>query len=191
MKLSLSQFNFDQAPNKREKYIFFVAMAVFFMVFMKSCWYPSTTAISDIKKDISTLESDRSILTKKNVPQAKRPSAIDPNKQGLYNEFGKKVWKDPDAVIIKELTGPTVLRGLKIDSINMVESKIEGDILKERFQMQVSGTFASIGSYLARIEGLPIIMIIDKLKMNRSPGTDDRPEGSIDAELGGVVYGWK
>lgn len=193
MSLYLAKVDLHQIPNKREKIIFFLTMFVFCFVFVKSCWAPSRKAMDTAKSELSGVMAEKEDLEQaiKRAPPG-RPTEI---KGGAfevpvkYTKWARRAADNPDSVMMLEFSNPAVLRDVRMTGIEFADEKgkEEAGVISRRFAMKLSGPFTSVGGYLSRLEGLPILVIIDTIQLN----ADKTGSGRVDAVVSGVLYGWK
>lgn len=191
METSLSNINWHQRPNKREKIIFFITIFIFLFGFIKSCWQPSSGAIGTVKADIKTTQTERQTLQNlASNMSGDMESTINISKEEweLFDKMAKKIAAAPDAILMREFSSPAILRGVKLSEIKFDKKKDEGGIIKQKWSMTLIGSFLSIGSYVENIENLPILLIINNVNIHT---LKESKVGHVSATIEGVAYGWK
>ncbi len=192
MNLHLSNVDWQQLPNRREKVIFALAMVIFMFVFIKSCWGPSGDAISLLKKEIKESGGERNsveavIKNKDGKPGAGSVWQGTMKQRLYYTELAKKMADDPDLIMMNEFSNPALARDVKITKIDMPDQKVESGVTKQAWTVYIRCSFISVGEYLSRLESLPMLLIIDNMDVQ----TTGDAFGGVKAEVKGEVYGWK
>ncbi len=192
MNLHLSNVDWQQLPNKREKLIFVLAIVIFLFVFIKSCWVPSGDAISLVKKELEASGGERrsiesGVKNKDGKPGAGSGWQGTMKQRFYYTGLAKKMADDPDLIMMNEFSNPALSQGVKIAKIDMPDSKVEAGITKQPWTIELKGSFISVGEYLDRLESLPILLIIDSMDIQ----TTGDAFGGVKAGVSGNVYGWK
>ncbi len=191
MKLGFSQVDWHAAPVKREKIIFFVALFIFLIGFMKSCWQPSNRAIRMMKEEVKTAQSEKQvfqdILSKAGAMTSKASLGANKEEWAIYNKMANNIAIAPDAILMREFSSPAILRGVRLYGVEFESPTNQSGVVTQKWKMKLGGSFETIGQYLERLENLPIILII------RSVGIDvvTNGFGHIDVDLEGIAYGWK
>ena len=192
MGFSFSKESLQEIPNRREKIIFFVAMFVFIIGFMKSCWNPSTTSLRVVKSEIKTMQIDRKAISDivsnmGGTSDLRQNFNMGKDEWAIYDKMARKVANAPDAMLIREFSSPALLKSLDLTGVDFESRKIEGGVVKQKWKVSVEGSFMDIGGYLENLETLPILLIVKKIHVE-SIGNE---RGHVSAEIEGVAYGWK
>ncbi len=155
MSLKLAKIDLKQKLNKRETIIFIATLLVSCLGFFKVFALPGQKAITDAKQQIQTLENERKQLAAKSVGK----TAPEPK---------KKQWlSSADAVeeALDALVRPTYMKGVKVISMQLAESKTEKAFTKRSAILTVSGNFTAVGRYLEDLENLPAPFVIETISM--------------------------
>lgn len=189
MNLDITKVDWKAMPTAREKTIFYGALFFFFIFFLRSCWFPSMNAITavqqemnDAMKEKSEIESPAGFL---GMPSQKWLGTEE--KRGEYLSAAKKLSDSPNIVMMREFSNPALLRGLKLIDIKFEQASQQKGVLTQPWKLSLYGSFVSVGSYLERLESLPMLLIIDNIDIK----TSNDPLGHVSAEVSGTGYGWK
>jgi hypothetical protein len=87
---------------------------------------------------------------------------------------------------MKELSNPVITGDVKIDNINLPDPLPEEGVIKQPWKMNIFASFISVGEYIERLENMPILMTIDRIKIMSAGDI----YGHVNAELEGTAYGW-
>ena len=192
MKFSFSSVNWKQLPNKREKIMFVAALIVFTFGFFKSCWNPSSKAISFAKEDMKVAIQEKKQIKKALKEQSKIQKPVKRNvvtsaKMELYEGWAKTVAVLPNSILMRDFSSPAILRGVKLQQVDLQETKQKGAITELAWEITTSGSFISVGGYLERLETLPMLLIVEEIDIKNNTVI----MGHIDAMIKGTAYGWK
>lgn len=179
-----------EMPNKREKIIFFAAIFLFSIVFLRTCWYPSHNAISVLKGErteaLYTVESLQNAM-KADAPKGSVWNGT-PQTLELYNRWAAQVaGMGADTALMNELNSQALLKAAQLRSLSFKDVTREEGVLKRGFEAQLYGDFAPVVECLDRIYDIPLLMIIEGMTLTNANQT----EGEVNLNLEGVVYGWK
>ncbi|MBI2091582.1 MAG: hypothetical protein HYT75_01115 [Deltaproteobacteria bacterium] len=192
MNIHLSSVDWQQRPNRREKIIFACSVLIFFAVFLKSCWYPSNKAIGVAKSELKGIIEEK-IALERNAGLLQDTDAKGklwtgtPDERVAYIKMAQRVSESPNVVLMKEFSNPALLRDVKLSNIDFPDQKNESGMIKQQWKINVNGAFVSVGKYIERLEGLPMLLFIDNITFNSA----NDPFGRVNAEVEGTVYGWK
>ncbi len=189
MDFYLSKVSLRENPNKREKMIFFVAMIIFSFVFLRSCWYPSFEAMTDVKKEYA--DSNETLKKLKGTSDSQGLAGMwsgDPVTADRYAGYAASALNvGADASIMKQFSSQSFLKDVELKGISFSDGPKEDGIMTRGFKISLYGPFSSVGGCLNRIAQIPLIMTINSVTMANSPDE----EGRVNMNMEGVVYGWK
>jgi len=186
MNLTQIQNELAQKPNRRELVIFGLVLFMGVIVFFRSCYSPSNTAISGAKKEIAALRGEAASASSASAkPQLPVWNGSDAQRR-IYENFARTLGADPDARLIRTFSNPNMQQGLKLINIELPVDQGARAELKQKFKVSLSGPFDGVGEYIQRMASLQMLMIIDKVTMTLT----DEESGRINADIEGVVYGW-
>lgn len=189
MDFYLSKVALKENPNKREKMIFFIAVIIFSFVFLKSCWYPSFEAMTDVKKEYGGSKETLATLKGTNGPQGSTNVWTgDQTTADKYAAWAASVTEiGTDASIMKQFSSQSFLREVQLKGISFSEGPKEDGVMTRGFKVSLYGPFSSVGACLNRMSQIPLIMTVNSVTMMNSPDQ----EGRVSMDMEGVVYGWK
>ncbi|PIR21193.1 MAG: hypothetical protein COV45_00165 [Deltaproteobacteria bacterium CG11_big_fil_rev_8_21_14_0_20_47_16] len=180
--MGLQSVDWQQKPNARERTMFFAAMIVFFLGFLKACWFPSRSALSDLKEELHKLEQEKSVsIHLQATPQA---GATIPQIPQSGSTAGIGSLKDVQSAI-GTISQPLLLRGVKIQEVKTTDLEHEGNIVSQNVELQLVGSFYSMAEYLESLESLPAPLVIEDFSLALN---DDR-SGKVLADIKGRFYG--
>lgn len=181
MPLGLQSVDWQQKPNVRERIMFFAAMAVFFLGFLKACWFPSRSAIADLHDEIDKLHQE------KKVAMQLRPDIAAPGGAPIAASpvlTGAGSIKDVQSAI-KNISQPLVLKGVKLLGVKVEELERDGNVVRQKVEMQLSGSFYSVAEYLEVVETLPAPLVIEDFSIS----LNDDKSGRVTTMIKGSFYG--
>jgi hypothetical protein len=180
--MKLGSVDWRQKPNPRERIIFFGTLVVMLFGFVKSCWLPSREAISILKEDLTKVEQEaqvaREMKDMPTQPLSAVPTMISPALRGI----GKV--RDVDN-IVKLFSQPLLLKGVQIKAVKISPPEHEGNMVRRRLELTVTGNFYAVGQYIESLEGFETPYIIEDFSMVR--GGDK--SSMVTVTLKGLVYG--
>ncbi len=190
MALQVTSVNWREAPNRREKVIFFIALLVSVFVFLKSCWLPSREALSGVQINLEETLKKKEALAfaqKQFGKPEKKQSASEKTALASYAEWAHKIAQNPSGVVMQEMTNPRVARGGQVTRVEFQDEVHRGNFVSQGFTVSLFGSFPFVGRYLERLEELPIPWVIDHWEITSSI------EGAsgVKLTLEGVAYGWE
>lgn len=191
----IAKVDLNQVPNKREKMIFFLAVVIFSFAFIKSCWSPSRAAITTIKSQLADSAAEkRDLKAILDTGSQDASQSWKGNKEivDLYTKWGTAVGVAPDAEVMSQFSNPVFLKDVQLTNITFSDPDSKSDlkadgVVKRKFKATLYGDFMSIGNCLERIYNIPLLVVIENILIS---STGDSA-GHINADIEGVVYGWK
>lgn len=181
MKLDV-HMNWNEKPSQREKITFFVTLLIFCIVFLRACILPTQTNLSEGREKLLEMKREKSSLVQFLAVGQKKPEKIDMR----YAEWGQATGEMPDALLMRDLSHPSLLRGLTLVSVSFEEPQGGGGLIQQKWKAVVSGSFALLQKYLQSLENLHLLVVIDTINIQKG-----EQQGHIKAQLEGIVYGWK
>lgn len=181
MPLSLQNVDWNQRPNTRERTMFFAALAVFLLGFMKACWFPSRATISDIQEEMAKVEQEKKVaLQMRAAPQQAGTSAV-PAARSLAG-----VGSIQDVQLaIQKIAQPLLLKGVNLMGVKASDPEREGTMIRQKVELDLSGNFYAVGEYLEAIEALPAAFMIGDFSIS----LNDDKSGKVTANIKGSFYG--
>lgn len=182
MPFGIESVDWRQKPNARERTIFLAAMAVFFLGFLKACWFPSRLAISEIKDEIAKAEQEKKVALQM---QAAPQQAATPGAPQVSRPLvGVGSIQDVQSAIQK-IAQPLLLKGVTLLGVQTSELEREGNMVRQKVELLLSGNFYAVGEYLEAIETLPAAFVIDDFSIS----LNDDKSGKVMATVKGSFYG--
>jgi Tfp pilus assembly protein PilO len=178
--MGLQSIDWQQKPNSRERVIFFAALFVFFLGFMKACWLPSREAISELKGELQKAEQELGTVRHLQAsPEAGSSQAPQP-----ASLSGVGSLKDVRSAITT-ISQPFLLRGVKMTGVQASDLEHEGSLVSQKVELNLSGSFYSMAEYLEAIESLSAPIIIEDFSLT----LNDVKLGRVSAIVKGRFYG--
>ncbi|MFH1874378.1 MAG: type 4a pilus biogenesis protein PilO [Pseudomonadota bacterium] len=190
MNIFLSRSDLRGMPNAREKIIFLLTVIVCLFVFFKSCWYPSQRAISSVKSDIEVIKKEQTKVEKAQKEAKKNVKQVWSGTEEIrekYNQYAKKVALEPDSFLMREFSNPVLLKDIRLVAVNFADNKNDGNIITQKFDLSLSGSFVSILDYLNRLDKLPLLLVLNEINID----SEENKQGRVTLEINGVAYGWR
>lgn len=182
MPLGLQSVDWQQKPNSRERIMFFATLIVFLLGFLKACWFPSRSAISDLHVEMAKVAQEKRISAQLN-PTVVVPGAV-PVTLKTETLSGVGSIKDVQSAIEK-IAQPLLLKGITLQGVKVGDVERDGNVVRQKVEMQLSGSFYSLGEYLETIESLPSSFVIDDFSIT----LNDDKSGKVVAIVKGSFYG--
>lgn len=182
MAFGLESIDWRQKPNSRERTIFLAAMGVFFLGFLKACWFPSRAAITEIKDHIAKAEQEKKVAVQ--MQAAPQPAAASGAPQVGRPLAGVGSIKDVQSAIQK-IAQPLLLKGVTLMGVQTAELEREGNMVRQKVELLLNGNFYAVGEYLEAIETLPAAFVIDDFSIS----LNDDKSGKVTATVKGSFYG--
>ncbi len=149
-----------QKPNKRERLIFGLALAVFFIGFVKSCWMPSRRAVSEVKNQIRVMEEEAMPPPSPRL----RQTGVAPRSTQHAGSL-----KEMEAAL-ERLSQPQVLKGVLLLKSRFSEEERQGGWIRRRAELELLGTFQAVGRYISDLESFTSPFWIETFSMKTSDG---------------------
>jgi len=149
---------------------------------------PSRSAILHFKGEVKVAMEDKEDLEAKLGETASSEvvnEKIDPKLMSEYAEWSKKSAPASDVVLMREFSNPALLRDVKMVNIQFDKGSSKGKYDAHNFTMTLYGAFSSISSYLAKLEEMPIMLVLNSVNISDS----GEESGRVNADIEGVVYG--
>lgn len=181
MPLGLQTVDWQQKPNARERIMFFAAMAVFLLGFLKACWFPSRSAISELREEIEKLGQEKKVAAQL-IPAGSTPgAAVVPQGDALT---GAGSIQDVQSAI-ENIAQPLLLKGVKLMGVKSADLEREGNMVRQKVDLQLAGSFYSVAEYLEAVETLPAPLVIEDFSIT----LNDDKSGRVNATIKGSFYG--
>lgn len=178
--MGLQSVDWQQKPNPRERIMFMAALVVFFLGFMKACWFPSRSAISDIKQEIQKVEQEQSTA----IALQQTPSEAAPQAPTAAPQSGVGSVKDVRGAIAT-ISQPLLLRGVKLLDVKAGDLEHEGRLVSQKVELKLSGSFYAVAEYLEALEALPAALVIEDFSL----ALNDAKSAKVFADIKGRFYG--
>lgn len=176
---------------KRHEIIIFAAIEFLLLfVFLRACVGSNFTIISSEKQKLDNLKKERGsyemILGVEKMPRSHGQKLSD-EIIAKFEQYAHRISADPDSYLMREFSNPTLLQDVTLEGVSFDGFKQDGVIMKQPFVMNLMGSYFSVEKYVERLEGLPLLLIIDKIDISSLEDT----KGKVGAVVSGMVYGWK
>lgn len=181
MPLGLQTVDWQQKPNARERVMFFATLAVFFLGFLKACWFPSRSAISDLREEIDKLSKEKKVVAQL-VTTAPTPAGVVVPQGNVLTGAGSI--QDVQSAI-ESVAQPLLLKGVKLLGVKSADLEREGNMVREKVELQLAGSFYSVAEYLEVVETLPAPLVIEDFSIT----LNDDKSGKVTAMIKGSFYG--
>ncbi len=182
MPLGMQSVDWQQKPNARERVMFFATLAVFLLGFLKACWFPSRSAISDLHEEINKLHQEKKIAVQ--LRPAMPSDGTTPVSSKMASLVGVGSIQDVQ-MAIEKVAQPLLLKGVTLRGMKSADLERDGNMVRQKVELQLSGSFYSIGEYLEAIESLPSAFVIDDFSI----ALNDDKSGKVTAMIKGSFYG--
>ncbi len=178
MLLGMQSVDWQQKPNARERIMFFAAMGVFLFGFFKTLWFPSHASIDELRDELEKLTQEQKVAAQL---LSSGPTLVSPKLAPLS---GAGTIKDVQAAV-QRISQPLLLKGVILTSMKASELEREGNMVREKMELQLSGNFYSIAEYLEALEALPAPLVIEDFAIT----LNDDKSGKVVATIKGSFYG--
>lgn len=182
MPLGLQSVDWQQKPNARERIMFFATLAVFFLGFLKACWFPSRSAITDVRAEIEKIGQEKKVSAQLRPAVSATGNVPAISKTEVLNGVGSI--KEVQSAIEK-IAQPLLLKGITLRGVKAAEVERDGSMVRQKVEIQLAGSFYSLGEYLEAIETLPSAFVIDDFSI----ALNDDKSGKVSAVIKGSFYG--
>ena len=181
----LLSIDLRQKANKRETILFGIALIIFLLVFVKTCWIPSRTYMASAKKEFVSLEVQKSQLQKlSNSPEAIQKI----QEKDVYSTLqGKKILLGTPQELqnsIEAISQFNLFRGVQLVSIKFSDLEKVKTLVRKKIEMTLSGKFHTIGQFLYTLESRTSPLIIEDFSME----LNDVSLSQVNTEIKGSFY---
>lgn len=159
--------------------MFFAAMGVFLLGFLKACWFPSREAISLIHEELDKVTQEQKLSAQLQPTHGETSVVVKP-----VTMLGAGSISDVQSAIEK-LSQPLLLKGVNLSSMKASDLEREGNMVREKVELQLTGNFYSVAEYLEALETLPAPLVIEDFAI----ALNDDKSGKVLATIKGSFYG--
>ncbi len=181
MPFGLQSMDWLQKPNARERVMFFAALAVFFLGFLKACWFPSRSALSDLHEEIAKVHQETRVASQLR-PATQATVGAPASVGGVPTAVGSI--QDVQSAI-DTVAQPLLLKGVKLLGVKIQDLERDGNMVRQKVEMQLAGSFYSVAEYLEAVEGLKAPFVIEDFSIS----LNDDKSGKVTATVKGGFYG--
>lgn len=182
MALEMTSVDWRQKPNSRERIMFFAALAACCLGFFRACWSPSAETISDIQEQMKKIEQEKKVAVQLGGVSAPSSTTPSPIKTGVLAGVGSLAEVQQ---AIDSIAQPLLLKGVHLMDIKVDELEREGNVVCQKVELKLSGSFYAVAEYLEAAETLPAPLVIEDFSI----ATNDDKSGRVTTTIKGSFYG--
>lgn len=182
MAFEMLSVDWRQKPNARERIMFFAVLAVGCLGFFRACWSPSNETIRELRGEIEKVNQEKKVAAQLGPAQTPSPAAPMLAKTGTMDGIGslRDVRQATDAI-----AQPLLLKGVLLTGLNAAELEREGNIVRQKVELNLVGSFYAVAEYLDAVEHMPAPLIIEDFSMT----SNDDKSGRVTTTIKGSFYG--
>lgn len=171
-----------QKPNSRERIMFFAAMAACCLGFFRACWSPSAETMTKLQKELEKVEQEKKVSLQLGLSHATSSAMPASYKPATLTGVGSLA-DVQDA--IDTIAQPLSLKGVQLTDVKVEELQREGELVREKVELKLVGSFYAVAEYLEFAENLPAPLVIEDFSI---ASNDDR-SGRVTTTIKGSFYG--
>lgn len=157
----------------------FATLGVFLLGFLKACWFPSRAAIEELRGELEKVGQEHRISAQLKPVQGAAPVATP-----TATMTGAGTIPDVQSAIEK-LSQPLLLKGVALTSLKSSDLEREGNMVRQKVELQLTGNFYSVAEYLEALEALPAPLVIEDFAI----AVNDDKTSRVLATIKGSFYG--
>lgn len=183
MALEILTVDWRQKPNMRERIMFLTVLVVGCLGFFRACWAPSHAAMVELHAEIEKINQEKKVAAKllpANIPPSK---AMTPTRTAGTLDGAGSIRDVQQA--IDTVAQPLLLKGVQLAEIKVAELEREGNVVRQKLEMKLLGSFYAVAEYLEAIENLSAPLIIEDFSID----SNDDKSGKVKTMVKGSFYG--
>lgn len=182
MALEMLAVDWRQKPNSRERIMFFAAMAACCLGFFRACWSPSAEKMTTIRAELEKVKQEKVVATQLGAALAPSATPSSPGTPVALTSVGSLT--DVQQAI-DTIAQPLMLKGVQLVDVKVEELQREGNLVREKVELKLVGSFYAVAEYLELAENLPAPLVIEDFSI---ASKDDR-SGKVTTTIKGSFYG--
>jgi hypothetical protein len=191
MALQITFVRWREVPNSRERLIFFAALLAFVLVFLRSCWFPSREALSEVQARLEGALKEKEAFIQAQKQLGTQSQEVEPNAGSAvlasYEPWAHKIARNPSGWVMQEITNPLLTKGIQVTGIEFQDPVRQGRVTTQEFTVSLLGSFPFLGRYMERLDRLSAPLLIPRWEITSL----EEGAAGVTLTLEGVVYGWE
>ncbi|MBI4209805.1 MAG: hypothetical protein HY538_08915 [Deltaproteobacteria bacterium] len=192
MALQITSVRWREVPNSRERLIFLAALLAFVLVFLKSCWFPSREALSEVQAHLEEAFKEKEAFVQAQRQFGAQSQKVEPHAGSAvlasYEEWAHQIARNPSGWVMQEMTNPILTKGLQVTGVEFPDPVRQGRVTTQEFTVSLLGSFPFLGRYLERLDRLSAPLLISHWEIL---SLEEEGAAGVKLTLEGIVYGWE
>lgn len=172
-------FNWKEEPSPRELRLFIAVGALVVLFVAKFGWWDQAAQRAVLEKKLEGIQTHKSSLLEKHHGLTGKKS-----KKARPEDTFRGVVGGPNQ-ITRHLSDPVLRLGLKLKTLDLLQSESYNEWFSQRIKMMVSGSYGSIKRYISTIIEHPVYFVVSRLRVERL----ETSQTQVVAHIEGKVYG--